>query len=511
MTEIAPPGLMTSIKAVEELHQSFDQVRGGFLTNGQNKFPPSMALIMLARQYEKNNDSRCLQMLETTLDAMKRGGIYDQIGGGLSRYSTDHDWLVPHFEKMLYDNALFAWALTEAYRVTGDDRYKEWTLDVYSYIFRDMTSPEGAFYSAEDADSDGEEGRFYIWSESGLNETLSEAGFSTEQIRTVFQFWGVTSRGNFEGKSILYEPVSREKTRELIDEDLLKKVRKVLLQKRSKRNRPLRDDKILTSWNALMISALSRSGILFADERLTDRAEKAAGFLMEKMKDPDGFYYRRYRDGEAKYRGTLSDHSLLGAAFIDLYRSRPDHKYLREALEINKRIKVYREKDDQGAYFETADKNNLIVRPIDGYDGVIPSGNSATVRFQLMLASLGADREENIKSATGIVNYFKGNLLNYPTAHPFMLYGLFLLHDPPFQLVADSGDDSYKKAARIAFKHSPEPALLKAADADKLKEFTLLSGKKAEPGKEAFFYCHDFVCERPASSAGELAEIIRKG
>ena len=276
---VAPPGMMVSIKAVDLFFQSFDAYRGGFLTNGNNKFPPSMAILLLIRQYDRNQDKRCIQMVETTLSAMKRGGIYDQIGGGLCRYATDHDWLVPHFEKMLYDNALFISALVETYRVTGKQEYADWAEDCIEYIRRDMTDPSGAFYSAEDADSEGEEGKFYVWSEQEFLEVLEEAGIELEDRKKILRFWGLSARGNFEGKNILHVPVPPEEFG--VDDrfrEKLAKARKALLSRRSRRERPLRDDKVLTSWNGLMISALSLAGRVLDKPEYTLRARKAARF-----------------------------------------------------------------------------------------------------------------------------------------------------------------------------------------------------------------------------------------
>jgi uncharacterized protein YyaL (SSP411 family) len=387
---VAPPGMMVALKAVDLYFQSFDAYRGGFTTNGNNKFPPSMGLLLLIRQYDRNQDKRCLQMFETTLSAMKRGGIYDQIGGGLCRYATDHDWLVPHFEKMLYDNALFIMALVEAFRVTGKEEYANWARDCIEYVKRDMTDPGGAFYSAEDADSEGEEGKFYVWTEKEFLEVLEEAGLELEDRRQILRFWGLSARGNFEGKNILHEPVPLAefgggeafKTR-------LHKARKALLSHRSRRERPLRDDKILTSWNGLMISALSLAGRLLDEPDYTARAEKAAAFVMENLMEGSTLY-RRYRDGEKRYYGTLSDYSLLGGGLLDLYRSTGKARYLLKANELAVKIVSDFCPESAGAFYESPpEQEELLVRPIEGYDGVIPSGNSAACRLFLTLSLYG--------------------------------------------------------------------------------------------------------------------------
>ncbi|MBU43054.1 MAG: thioredoxin domain-containing protein [Spirochaetaceae bacterium] len=537
---VAPPGMMVGIKAVDLFFQSFDAYRGGFTTNGNNKFPPSMAMLLLIRQYDRNQDKRCLQMVETTLSAMKRGGIYDQIGGGLCRYATDHDWLVPHFEKMLYDNALFIMALLEAYRVTGKQEYADWAEDCIEYIRRDMTDPAGPFYSAEDADSEGEEGKFYVWSEQEFLEVLEEAGLALEDRKRILRYWGLSARGNFEGKNILHVPVPPEEFG--VDDrflDKLTKARKALLSRRARRERPLRDDKVLTSWNGLMISALSLAGRLLEKPEYTLRARKAADFILENLME-DGMLYRRFRDGEKRYAGTLSDYSLFGCGLMDLYRSCGQAKYLLKANELAERMVRDFKPENPSAFYESPpEQKELLVRPIEGYDGVIPSGNSAATRLLLSLSLYGFSSADYRKWATHILNHFKGALFEYPQAHPFMCLSLFLIHDPAEEIAVTSGvaatsgktaasaspsengqvqDEAFHKMLQFLWKKShPDRifAYYPPAPLDESRErsesdegiaarIPLLEGRLDKKSAARGFICKDLACEAPVTDAEQF-------
>ncbi|MEQ9364753.1 MAG: thioredoxin domain-containing protein, partial [Leptospirales bacterium] len=427
-------------RTVKQYAGMYDKYRGGFAGNGPNKFPPSMGLIYLLELHRRNpDDSEALQMVEETLDNMKRGGIYDQIGGGLSRYSTDHDWLVPHFEKMLYDNALFLRALVDCYRVTRNPRYKAWALDVCEYIQRDMTAPEGAFYSAEDADSEGEEGKFYVWTASELEEVFTEAGLSVDDRKLLVEFWDITVRGNFEGKVILNERAPRDRflagCGKSADEweALLTTARSALLERRSKRVRPLRDDKILTSWNALYISALAQAATAFQDRGLYERARRAADFIRDTMHAPDGSLYRRYRAGEAGIAATLPDYALLANAHLDLYRAGFDPADFARARDLGKLIENnFADPKGSGAFFETREGSaDLIVRTIETYDGVEPSGNAAAARLFLTLALYGEKPEANRELAEGVFRYCKTGLSEQGASHSYLGAAFAAYMEPP--------------------------------------------------------------------------------
>jgi len=309
-------------KAVAQFRESFDSQHGGFNQQLQNKFPPSMGLMLLLRHYDRTGNAMSLEMVEKTLQKMFAGGIYDQLGGGLSRYSTDYEWLVPHFEKMLYDNSLFIWALIETFQVTRNPLYETAVRDVLTYVARDMTSPQGAFFSAEDADSEGVEGKFYLWSKAEVMEILG-----AETGKLACAYWDITEKGNFESSNIPNRPMSDEEVAEqfsITTEEMqvqLRAAREKLLAVRSQRIRPLLDDKVLTSWNALMISAFARAARVFDDTDFEMRAVRAADFIFENLRDESGRLLRRWRDGEARYPAYLCDHAQLAAACLDLYET----------------------------------------------------------------------------------------------------------------------------------------------------------------------------------------------
>lgn len=503
--------------AAAEFEKKFDPYRGGFLNNGNNKFPPSMGLLFLMGRFRATKDRKYLDITETTLDAMLRGGIYDQVGGGLARYSTDHDWLVPHFEKMLYDNALLAEALTECYRITKNERYKRWALDIFEYIQRDMTSSEGAFFSAEDADSEGVEGKFYVWKENEIKQVLKEAGLTTQEIGTCIKLWGVSARGNFEGECILNEPLPRDEfcravsmTPEAV-EALRTKARAALLRKRSVRIRPLLDDKVLTGWNALMISALSQAARVFAMPDLAARASSAATFIWQNLRNEKGGLLRRYRDGEARHLATLSDYALLGCAFVDLYRATFDSSLLEKATLLAANI-VERFDTTEGGYYDAdAAAEELIVRSIDSYDGVEPSGNSAAARLFLSLSSYGIEHAHNRSRCERILSYFGTALSEYGTAHPAMLRTLEAVLTPaPEVAIVGSGASTQAGVDRLALSVGPDAAVAcwDGNSTAPAASVPLLAERVAKFPYTTFYVCRDLACQQPVGTVEEALELI---
>jgi uncharacterized protein YyaL (SSP411 family) len=412
-------------KAAELFGRHYDSLNHGFAFQQQNKFPPSMGLSLLLRHHRRTDDAHSLAMTENTLKAMKNGGIYDQIGGGLSRYSTDYKWLIPHFEKMLYDNSLFVTALIETYQVTGQQEFADYANDVLRYIDRDMTSAEGAFLSAEDADSEGVEGKFYVWTKEEIEQVL---GHKTASI--AIPYYNVTSNGNFEGKNNLNVTKSvAELSKELrVDEatvtEELERARGLLLETRSKRIRPLLDDKILTSWNGLMISAMAKTGRILDDTSRIEKAETAMSFILTRLRQPDGKLLRRYRDGQARYDGYLFDYSSIAVACLDLYEATYKGEYIRHAQGLM--TQVEEKFSSEGAYYETAsDAENLIVRQISGYDGVEPSGNSNAAMAFLRLSAYMAD-PTLAANAEKIFMAFHEDIMEYGLNSAFMMQALHL-------------------------------------------------------------------------------------
>ena len=501
-------------KAAKLYESHYDNLNHGFRFQPQNKFPPSMGLSMLLRHYHRTETTSSLEMTKSTLRAMKWGGIYDQIGGGLSRYSTDYRWLVPHFEKMLYDNSLFITALIETFQITGYQEFSDYANDVLYYIDQDMTSEEGAFFSAEDADSEGVEGKFYAWSKEEVESIL---GRQTSSI--VIPFFNITKEGNFEHKNILNQTRTyKELAKELgLTEDTviteLSSARKKLLQERSKRIRPLLDDKVLTSWNGLMISAMAKTGRVLEDTDRIAKAEKAMKFILSTLKTPEGKLLRRFREGEARYDGYLFDYSSIAVACLDLYEATYNTKYILEARDLMQTVEEKFSSD--GAYYETAvDAEKLIVRQISGYDGVEPSGNSNAALAFLKLGAYLAN-PDFISHAEKIFLAFHEDLAEYGMNSAFMMQALHLYLGglKEVAIIGKKNDSSTKEMLKtirsqffpnavFAFSYEDEVAK-KIADLPLLAEKTILGGKATA------YVCRLGTCLTPVNASEDLINLLK--
>jgi uncharacterized protein len=500
-------------KAAELFGRHYDSLNHGFAFQQQNKFPPSMGLSLLLRHHHRTGEAHSLTMAENTLRAMKNGGIYDQIGGGLSRYSTDYKWLVPHFEKMLYDNSLFVTALIETYQVTGKQDFADFANDVLQYIDRDMTDAEGAFFSAEDADSEGVEGKFYVWTKDEVDQLL---GRKTASIAT--PYYDVTTGGNFEGKNILNvqksvpELAKELRIEESIVRDELDRARSLLLETRSQRIRPLLDDKILTSWNGLMISAMAKTGRILNDSARIEKAEKAMNFILSEMRQPDGKLLRRYRDGEGRYNGYLFDYTSTAVACLDLYDATYNSDYIRHAKEL---MQTVEEKfASEGAYYETAnDAENLIVRQISGYDGVEPSGNSNAALAFLKLSALLADPALATK-AEKIFTSFHEDVMEYGLNSAFMMQALHLYLGGLKEVAIvgprnHSSTEEMMKAIRGGFFPNAVFAFSYADEVDKTAvNIPLLAGRKVVDGQATAYVCRQGTCLAPVTSVTNLIKLL---
>ena len=500
-------------KASQLYEGYYDRLNHGFGLHQQNKFPPSMGLSMLLRHHHRTGNASSLMMTENTLRAMKWGGIYDQIGGGLSRYSTDHRWLVPHFEKMLYDNSLFITALIETFQVTGNQEFADYANDVLHYIDRDMTSDEGGFFSAEDADSEGVEGKFYVWTDEEVESIL---GRQTASVAV--PFFDVSKEGNFEGKNILNQtrtPEELAKELGLSPEAVtaeLSTAREKLLAERSKRIRPLLDDKILTSWNGLMISAMAKVGRVLNDTNRIAKAEKALRFILSNLETSEGKLLRRFRDGEARYDGYLFDYSSIAVACLELYEATYDTKYILKARDL---MQTVEEKfSSGGAYYETAsDGEKLIVRQISGYDGVEPSGNSNAALAFLKLGAYLADAD-SIARAEKIFLAFHEDLTEYGMNSSFMMQALHLYlgglkevaiiglrNHPPTEEMLKTIRSGFFPNAVFAFAYEDEAA-------QKSIDLPLLAGRQIKNGKATAWVCKLGTCLSPVTSPEELTSLL---
>ena len=403
-----------------QMSQMFDPQYGGF--GEAPKFPTPHHLTFLLRYYRHTGDEQALEMVEKTLFGLASGGIYDHIGFGFSRYSTDEEYLVPHFEKMLYDNAMLAIAYTEVYQITGNEMYKRIADEIFTYVMRDMKDEDGGFYSAEDADSEGVEGKFYVWTPAEVEEVLGE-----EDAEIFCAVYDITEDGNFEGKSIpnlIDQPVEWFAEQNGFDlKELRSKLevwRTKLFEHREQRIHPHKDDKILTAWNALMIAALAKAGKVFGESSYIDSAEEAIRFIEDKL-IIDGRIMVRYREGEVIQEGFIDDYGYLIWSYLELYEATLNLDYLKKARKTADRmIGLFWDEEDGGFFFYGSDHEGLLIRPKEVYDGALPSGNSVAALQLLRLARLTGELEYEEK-ADSIFKAFSDQIQMYPFGHTYML------------------------------------------------------------------------------------------
>ena len=489
--------------AYRELKGSFDKVYGGF--GHSPKFPTPHNLFFLLRYWKLTDEREALEIVERTLDGMYRGGIFDHIGYGFSRYSTDEKWLVPHFEKMLYDNALLAIAYLETYQVTKKEEYARVAEKIFAYILRDMTHSQGGFYSAEDADSEGEEGKFYIWTPEEIMEILGQ-----EEGEFFCNYYGVSVKGNFEGKSIPNRIHVKGSVHQG-EEDIEPLRQKVFLQ-REKRVPPHKDDKILTSWNGLMIAALAIAGRALDNSEYIGAAKKALDFVMDKLVNEDGRLLARYRQGEAAYLAYLDDYAFLVWALIELYHTTFDVKYLQLALKFNNEmLKLFYDNEEGGLFLYAEDGEPLIARPKEAYDGAMPSGNSVATLNMLRLARMTGDVHLEEK-AYDQLNAFASTVESNPFAYTYFLlaamFGLFPTKE--LVLVGSKEDPIMQKMLRLVHKSLLHQAVVLLNDT-RIGEEALIEmapyteGQKPIEGKATAYICENYSCQAPVTNVDDLA------
>jgi uncharacterized protein len=492
-------------KAVEDLRTGFDPRFGGF--GGAPKFPPCASLSLLCRQYQRTRDPKLIEMVKTTLDCMKNGGIYDQIAGGFARYSTDERWLVPHFEKMLYDNAGLARVYLEAHQLGGDPEYRRIASETLDYVIREMQSPDGGYYSATDADSEGVEGKYFVWTQGELRELLGEP-----DAERVARFYNVTEQGNFEGKNILWTPkplahvaralgIGPEELGESVDRS-----KRALYAARQERVPPLLDDKVLTGWNALMLSSMAEGFRVLRDRRYLESAERAAGFLLETMTRPDGGLYRAFRAGKAHLDGYLEDYAYLGDALLDLYEAGGSPEHLANATRLAERMLADFGDGEGGAFFFTAHGHEtLIARSREGHDGPIPNANAVAARLLARL-SVHLDRPEWRARAEAAITAYGQGIARVPRAFATTLSLSDFLLQPPTELVLAGEGDGLEALARELGRHYLPNRV--AAVASERAESPLTRGKTAVDGKAALYVCRDYTCRAPITDPAEVASAL---
>ena len=467
--------------AVDRLRTGHDRRNGGF--GGAPKFPPSDAIELLLRRGERH-------VPENTLRRMASGGIYDQVGGGFARYSVDAEWLVPHFEKMLYDNALLARAYLHGWQVTGEGLFREVCEQTLDWALREMRGAEGGFYSALDADSEGVEGKFYVWSLDDLREVLGD------DAEAAIEWFGATAEGNFEGANILTRGEGRPPER-------LADIRRRLYEVRAERVWPGLDDKRLTAWNALMVAALADAGAVLERPDYVQAAAGCAEFLLAELTGPDGRLLRTWKDGEAKLNAYLQDHAFLLEALIVLYEATFDPRWFAAARATADTMIERFGDDERGGFFETsADHEALVARRKDLEDNPIPSGNSAAAYGLLRLAALTGEHAYEDR-AVGVLRLLHKLLPQHPQAFPHLLQALDF-HVAAVKEVALAGDDTrpLERVVRSRFR----PHLVLAGGAP--DGVPLLEGREPVDGQAAAYVCERFACQRPVTDAGDLDVLL---
>ena len=492
--------------------EEFDPRYGGF--GGAPKFPPAMGLSLLLRCHHRSGDAHALRMVQKTLDAMAAGGIYDQIGGGFARYSTDERWLVPHFEKMLYDNALLTKTYLEAYQVTTEERYRIVATETLDYILREMTSPEGGFYSATDADSEGVEGKFFVWTPEEVQAALS----SEEAARRVCAFYDITPGGNWEHRSIPNRPRPLEEVAQglgISPEDLQRALDgavPALYKARAQRVPPGLDDKILTAWNGMMISAMAEGARVLKDRRYLLAAQEAADFVLRTMSRPDGGLYRTYRAGKAHLQACLEDYAYLAEGLLDLYEAGGHEGYVTEAARLAGCIMADFSDGEQGGFFTTArDHESLIIRSREGPDGATPSGN-AVAASALARLSFHYGREDFRDAATGAVRAYGRHIARYPRAFAKSLAVTDLLLEGPIELalVGCPGEPDFEGLrAEINRPYLPNRILAHHDPTGPPTQHPLLIGKDLVNGAAALYVCRNFSCQTPITEPSQVGAALR--
>jgi uncharacterized protein YyaL (SSP411 family) len=489
-------------KAFEKMAADFDGSHGGF--GAAPKFPEPMALEFLLRTYSRNRDNKALKMAEITLRKMASGGIYDQIGGGFHRYSTDNMWLVPHFEKMLYDNALLAGLYLHLYQVKGDPVYKDILCGTIDYLLREMKSGEGGFFSTQDADSDGAEGKYYIWDKEEFDQAAGE-----KDAASIGAYYNITDKGNFENKNILYIKDNSK----LPDEKSLSDARAALARQRAKRTRPGTDEKIIASWNGMLLSSLSEAGAALGRTDYIQAAEECAAFIVNRMM-PDGCLVHTYKDGKQGGNGFLEDYACVIQGLLDLYSATFDGKWLDMAAQLaDKMIAVYLDKADGLLYDTPVESEKLFMRSRNLVDGATPSGCSSAVRSLLYLVRLTGN-EHYLKVVEPALKSMQLQMSSYPRGFANWLCALDLYASSSLEVSIVCGNDvkeadSVKQAIHSVYLPNKVLAASCPGNTPGKTVPAMLEGKKPGGSKTAVYICIDNTCSEPISGISLLSKQLK--
>lgn len=512
-------------RAFAQLSSQFDEAYGGF--GRSPKFPSPHNLSFLLRYWHRSGEKQALEMVEKTLQNMRLGGLFDQVGFGFHRYSTDRVWLLPHFEKMLYDQAMLALAYLEAYQATKNETYATTAREIFTYVLKDMTSPEGGFYSAEDADSEGEEGLFYLWTPEELKKVLGE-----EDGKWVAQVFNVVEGGNFHdqatgektGGSILHltkPPAELAVQFNMTEAEFQTRwdtARRKLFQVREKRIHPLKDDKILTDWNGLMIAAFARGAAVLAEPAYEQAARKAMNFIWTKLRDQDGGLLKRYREGEAALPAHLDDYAFQVWGLLELYEATFEPGYLSKAVSLNSKMMRIFGDDKNGGFYFAADNlaDHLIVRNKDIYDGAIPSGNSVAALNLVRLARLTGD-ETLADKARGVGRAFSQQVSQAPIGYTQLMSALDFWTGPSYEIVVAGkleNDDTQAMISALRQVYLPNKVLVfrpeeNATEITKIAKYT--EYQQMIDGKATAYVCQNFACNQPTADMKEMLRQLGVG
>ncbi len=494
--------------ALSNLAGNYDGQNGGF--GHAPKFPPAMPLTFVLRSYLRGGKKHVLEIIDQTLTRMACGGIYDQIGGGFHRYSVDAVWLVPHFEKMLYDNALLSRTYLDSFLLTGNGLYQRITRETLDFVRREMTSPDGGFYSTLDADSEGQEGRYYLWTQGEIETLLGR-----EDARLFCAYYGVSPEGNFEGRNILNVPctegfvalqcgASEERLRSAVNRG-----RRVLFEAREKRIRPGRDEKILTAWNGMMLRSFAEAAVGLDSEDYRQTAVRAAEFVLSKLRR-NGRLLRSFKDGQARHNAYLEDYACMADALLSLYEATCDPGWFHAAEELAEvMIKEFWDNADGGFYFTSSDHETLIRRPKEFYDNATPSGNSVAACALLRLWKFTGE-ERWVQHSLPILERMALPMSRYPSAFSNLLCALdfYLSRPKEIAVIGDPQAEPTRALLREIFhRYLPNKVVACGMDGG----IFLLKNRSQKDGEPTAYVCTDYACQAPVTVPSDLASHLQKG
>jgi uncharacterized protein len=482
--------------------RNYDSINGGF--GSAPKFPPAMALEFLLRTHNRTRDTEALEIVSYTCQKMANGGIYDQLGGGFHRYSTDAKWLVPHFEKMLYDNALLSRLYLHYYQVSEEQAARQTVEGILDYVLREMTDPAGGFYSTQDADSEGHEGKFFVWYIDEIRSTLGNTDASL-----FCDYYNITESGNFEGKNIpnvtrsLEEVAVAHKVSVSELEESLKESRRKLFELRETRIKPDRDDKIITAWNGLMMASFAEAGVILNRPDYTDAARQNAEFVLSNLRR-DGALLRTWKDGIAKFNAYLEDYAFLIEGLVTLYETTGESRWLNDALALTERmIEEFWDNENRGFFFTGKSHENLIVRSKDYFDNATPSGNSVAAMVLLRLALLtGKDNYRDL--ATAVLQETSDSFRRYPSGFGYALSAAdFLLSTPKeIAIVGNDASDTYPLLREAWRRYLPNKVVAPGFEATNLP---LLENRPLLNGMPTAYVCEHYTCKQPVNDVSALS------